>query len=210
MTRRIAIASLVLLAGCRTFREAYDPTAFEDWPIDPAKKLDGCVAVVTSPEQDAALWRGRSTDAGRLAPGLEFPLGTIVREAAVRVFGDLFRGGAVRSSGADEVERCRVVLSPRAPEFSWQQRGGGRPEYEVALWVDARLGTGDAVLGRRYASGRFLAAAVPGEVGPSTLGPSVHVTLQALMLKVAADLKAELERREPGSAAAPPGPAPGG
>lgn len=194
--RGIAIASLALLAGCSTVHGVYDPRRFADWPIDPAKKLDGCVTILTTPQEDAFVWRGKPTGFVSSAYTLEVPLGMITREAAVRVLGDLFRGGAVKVSGGGAPSACRVVVAPRPTRFAWTAYMFSRPAFELSVQVDATSAAGATVLSKLYESGRWRAGA-PGEQDAPSVTASAHVVLQQVMLRAAADLKAELERARP-------------
>lgn len=192
MTRSIALGWLVALAGCvPSVIGTYDPRHFEDWPIDPAKKLDGCAIMATTADQDAFTWRGSAA-----SRRVSVPVGVIAREAAVRVIGDLFRGGMARPSGADGSSRCRVVITPRVTGFEWREHFFGSPDLRLHLTIEARSASGATIVEKQYDSGTFRPGYVAGQDVPAVVS-AAHVAMQSLMLKAAADLKTALEGGAP-------------
>lgn len=201
MTRRsMALAALALLSGCFTVKAAYDRAHFREIPFDPAKRIDGCVTIETTPEQDAYAWRGGPTGFTGSAGKLEVPLGMIAREAAVHVLGGLFRGGAARAAEGAEPRACPVVVSPRPTHFAWTAHFLRGATFGVTVHVDARSSTGAVLLSRQYDSGRYrVGAPIALDADPKAVSAGAHEVMQILMLRAAADLRAELARAVPPS-----------
>lgn len=204
MARWFAIGWLVMLPACSpVVKGTYDPGRFADWPIDPAKKLDGCVTLSTTAEEDAFVWRGGPK--GRVAKTvtLEVPLGLITREAAARVFGDLFRGGLAKDAGS-AAAGCRVVVTPRPTQFAWVDHVFSPPQLEVSVRIEARTASGETLVSKEY-SARWRAGVAYRKIPAEDVVPAAHPAVQSLMLQAAGDVKAALERATPGAPAAPGG-----
>lgn len=195
--------ALVAAAAC-TVVGKYEPERFADWRIAADMKLAGCAAVRTAPEDDALVYRGRPSGVVGSAVTLEVPLGKITREAARRVFGDLFLGGAVAAPVSPGEAPCAVAITPRATRFEWSYPGLGTPLLEVSVAVLARDASGRVLVERSYDSGPVRGEATG---GARAVVAATHVALQALMLRAAEDLRAQLV---PATApASPRGAAPG-
>jgi hypothetical protein len=195
MTRTaMALGALVLLAGC-THVGRYEPEHFATWRIAQDKKLEGRALVLTTAKDDAYVWSGRPTGVVGSAMTLTLPLGVLAREAAKRVFGDLFLGGADASSDATHLEGYRAVVSPRITEFRhsypWSsiftQSGELALSVHVAL-LDAR---GAVAFEKTYESG-FEVAGRPGVAAGEAISQAAHVAAQALMLRAATDVREQL------------------
>jgi hypothetical protein len=212
MTRTVtAVGALALLASC-THVGRFEPKHFASWQIAENKKLDGRALVLTTVQDDAYVWSGRPTGAVGAATTLTLPLGVLVREAAKRVFGDLFLGGADASNDTAHLDGYRAVVSPRITAFSYRygwsaifmtESGEFALSMRVAL-LDAR---GGVTFERTYASGR-LEVAGRSQVAPAeAISQAAHVAAQALMLQAAADIATHLATqaasasRLPGAAA---------
>jgi hypothetical protein len=201
----LAGAALLLLAGCVTMGR-YDPEYFAAWPISPEMKLEGRALIRTAPEEDAFVYSGRPVTFTGSAITLRLPLGVATREAAVRVFGDLFRGGAAASSDGGETAGYRVVISPRVTGFRHACRWSlfAPRVFTVSVAVAVQDGEGHDVLARTYDSGEVAVDNVAVRKREAeAVSRTVQMALQALMLRAAADVKAALEGA-PAPAAAPP------
>lgn len=194
-----AMGALALLASC-THVGTYHPKHFAPWQIAPEKKLEGRALVLTTAGDDVYVWSGRPTSIFGSGITLRLPLGVVTREAARRVFGDLFIGGVEASNDASRREGYRAVVSPRVTAFEHEY--GWFTGYFVLSIHVALLDAGGAVsFEKTYRSGRLEVAARPPEVEtPEAISQGVHVAAQAIMLQAAGDVREHL--------AAPAAPAP--
>ncbi len=184
-------AGLALLAGC-TLVGAYDPSYFAPWRIDPVKKIEGRALVLTAAEDDAFVYSERPTTFIGSAFTLRLPLGVLAREAALRVFGDLFRGGAAASNDPSNAAGHRAVISPHVTRFThtyYWTRAIVSMSVSVRL-LDAR----DVVLFEKsYDAGPVEVETMDGPPAAERFTRTTQVTLQGLMLRAAADVKAQLD-----------------
>ena len=196
MTRiAIAAGALAALTGCGalTYGGRYDRDAFAGWRIAQDRKVDGRALILTTAGDDAFVYSARPTGTLGSATRLELPLGVITREAALRVFGELFTGGATASSDASRAEGCRGVISPRPIAFD-HRYGWTTARFHVAVHVALLDERGQPLLEKLYDSGWLEA---PRRHGERSAGRAIereaHVAIQRLMLAAAADVKARLE-----------------
>lgn len=196
MTRALALCSVAVLTGCFTLKGVYDPGKFPEIPFDPAKRIDGCAIVRTTPEQDAYAWRGGPTGIAGSAGKLEVPLGLIAREGAARAFGGLFRGGAAGAPDGADARACRAVVTPRPTDFAFTVHLRSF-EFKMSVWVEARSGAGDVLLSKQYDSGPHRIDASGLDTSATVVAAGAHPVMQALMLRAAADLRGELLRAAP-------------
>ena len=142
------------------------------------------------------------------ATRLELPLGEVTREAAVRVFGELFAGGAEPSNDASRLEGYRAVIAPRLGSFDHDYRGfdyrGFTARFDVSVRVALLDAGGKVLFEKTYDSGRIEAPTRERESGGTAVDRAAYVAIQRLMLQAAADVKAHLEDppRGPGDRAA--------
>ncbi len=211
MTRTvIAVGALALLASC-THVGTFEPKHFASWQIAENKKLDGRALVLTTVQDDAYVWSGRPTGVVGSATTLTLPLGVLGREAAKRVFGDLFLGGADASNDAAHLDGYRAVVFPRITAFSYKYgwssiftQGG---EFALSMHVALLDARGGVAFERTYASGRLEVASRPQVAPAEAISQAAHVAAQALMLQAAADIASHLATqaasapRLPGAAA---------
>lgn len=152
--RLVLLAAPLLLAGCSTVG-AYQPAFFDQGaPPAEAPALDGQVLVVTSPAGDGFVFEGPGTTGS--GPDsvhvLQLPLGVIAREAALKAFGEAFRGGAVPGSERPPGAPFTAVVAPKVTDFSWAWLQGQAESLQVHLEVSVALldDAGHASWERRY------------------------------------------------------------
>jgi len=200
-------AACTVLMGCGalTHTGAYDPSAFAPWRIAQEWKLEGRALILTAANDDAFVYSGRPRGFVGSATTLRLPLGVIVREAAVRVFGDLFLGGAKVSNDASRLEGCRAVITPRFVAFS-HQYGWSTNRFELSVRVALLDAGGQVAFEKSYDSGQLEVPAGVYRASPARpIDRAAHVAIQQLMLQAAADVRTHLEGRSP-----PPGDEPHG
>ena len=150
----VAFAAAVLLAGCATVG-SYDPAYFDQGgPVD-AAALDGQVLVVTGAAEDGLVFKGLPTTVYASGYVLELPLGVIVREAALRAFGEAFRGGAVHGSESPSVAHFKAVVAPHVIGLTWEfipDLGLGSAQVRLEVSVSLIDGAGQVAWERRYLS----------------------------------------------------------
>lgn len=191
----MAMCALALLASC-THAGQFAPTNFAPWRIARDERLEGRALVLTTEKDDAYVWSGRPTGLVGSAMTLTLPLGVIAREAAKRVFGDLFLGGADVSNDAPRLEAYRAVVSPRITAFSYRYRWpsifDNSAEFALSLHVALLDARGAVAFEQTYESDRV---EVPGRYGvlpAEAITQAAHVAAQALMLQAAADIRERL------------------
>jgi hypothetical protein len=211
MGKTIGAAGVIALmtTGCTfTYAEKYDPKAFASWRIAQDQKVEGRVLILTTAEDDAFIYSGapKGTWVGS-ATTLTLPLGVITREAAARVLGGLFVGGAVTSNDGSQLAGYGIVVTPRLADFGYEIGLFSRSHLEASVRVTVRDAEGKAAFEKIYASGRF-EVTDPSDFKQRVIAHAAHVVIQTLMLRAAADVKAHLEGRPLPSdgAARPPSP----
>ncbi len=216
MTRAaLAAGAMALLASC-THVGTFDPKHFQPWQIAEDKKLEGRALVLTAAEADGYVYSGRPASFVGSANTLTLPLGLLVREAAKRVFGELFLGGADASNDASHLEGYRAVVSPRLVGFTYQYGWSAlySPSGQFALSIRVALlnASGAVVFEKIYESGLLEATGSAQVDAPEAISRGAHVAAQTLMLQAAADLRERLAPQaappalpSPGAAADPAG-----
>lgn len=200
MTRTaMAVGALALLASC-THVGRYEPKHFASWRIAQDKKLEGRALVLTTAKDDAYVWSGRPTGWVGSATTLTLPFGVLAREAAKRVFGDLFLGGADASNDAAHLEGYRAVVSPRITAFRYKYRAWSilNQSGEFALSVHVALldARGAVAFEKTYESERLEVAGRPHVAPAEGVSQAAHVAAQALMLQAARDVREQLAKQD--------------
>jgi hypothetical protein len=193
-----ALAAVLLFSGCAqmaTYNAAYVGT-----PATPAAdKLPGKALVYTDKAADDTPFVGAPTSFTGGGTKLTIPLGVIAREIAATVFGDLLRDGAVQANTLAGAAGFRVVVQPRVSSFSYeynQLKNLGfaiTPTVVLTLEVRTLDANGQPLQQRRYDSGTvempaYFLSGAPGE----EIGKAAHKAIYDLMLRAAADVRADL------------------
>lgn len=194
----------VWLSGCAqlaTYNAAYitRPATAE------ADKLAGKALVYTVKADDDTVWSGKPTSFTGSGTTLTIPLGVIAREIAAVVFGDAFRGGAVKANALDGAVAYRVIVQPRVTAYSYeynQLKNAGfaiTPTAVLTLEVSLLDAGGKLLSQKRYDSGTveapvYLVSGSPGE----EIGKATHKALFDLMTRAVDDLRAQLRLRGDG------------
>jgi hypothetical protein len=183
-------AALAICAACTTTGR-YDPKYFAPLPIAPDKVLAGRALIQMTAEDEAFVFSGHPTTVVGSAGTLVLPLGQMTREAALNVFGALFRGGAEAATAVPPArEGYAVIVSPRVERFSYAV-GIGEVRPALAISVAVLDPEGRALLDRRTYESAGSAAATS-ERPVESLSRAMHLVVQALMLRAAADVRARL------------------
>jgi hypothetical protein len=197
----VALTVVTLLTGC-TYTTQFNRSHFAGPPVPEDERVDGRVLVITSPADDSYVYTGHPSSLTGGGTNLTLPLGEITREAAVTAFGDLFRGGAERSSRIDGLESYRAVVAPRALSFDYEYNAlrnlgfAVTPEANVSVSVTLLDERGTSIWQRTYDSGKrsggtYLVSASPGD----RIAKAAHEAVFELMRRAAADVKAVLASR---------------
>lgn len=118
----LTLALLVLMSGCAQM-STYNPAYITPPATPDAAKAAGKALVYTLKADDDTVWSGKPTSFTGGATTLSIPIGGIAREIAVTVFGDSFRGGAVKTNDLASAAGYRVVVQPRVSAFSYEYNG---------------------------------------------------------------------------------------
>ena len=187
------LAASLLLTGCVT-AGSYQP-AFFDLPADGAlaagPAVDGRVLVVTSPAQDGLVFKDHPTTFTGSLYTLQLPLGVIVREAALKAFGEAFAGGAEHGGERPAGASFTAVVTPAVTRFDWEVHftslmGGAHPTVNLELSVSLLDGDGQVSWERRY----LVSEQDPGGLSSTTdlLGWLTHQAALEAMRQAARDV----------------------
>jgi hypothetical protein len=203
---RLALGAAVLAdAGC-SYEIAYDPDYVPG--ERPPYVADGKILLVMPPEQQQFVYTHEPDSFTGNYTTLTVPMGAIVRDIAQQVFASCFGQGvafaaervpngdyviALEGDMEEFVYRYTKVIE-RGFEDSADEAGEAdtwiTPEVDIAFNVRAFDRQGERIFDKTYASG-----VIAGESYRVTRHPeerineTLHATLHALMLQVAADLK---------------------
>ena len=153
----LAVAAC-LLAGCAmtsTYNQSYLAAARRPAAV----QVDGKALVVTTPEDDAYMYKGNPTSLTGSATTLEMPLGSIVKESAVAAFADTFKGGADAGTGIKDGQRYVVVVAPKLTSFTYEYNQLKNVGFAItptaSIVVDVRVldAKGATQWQRNYSSG---------------------------------------------------------
>lgn len=198
-------AALSVCAACTTTGR-YDPKFFAPLPIAPDKRLDGRALVLMTPEDDTYVFSGRPTSVVGSAGTLVVPLGQITREAALNVFGALFRGGAEAATTRPDPGTYRVIVSPHVERFSYSY---GFTEFRPVAAVSVSVLDPDGRrLDRRTYESAHARVSVPSPLKDpgGFVGQATQAVVQSLMIQAAADVRRTLLAEPEVRPVAPPAP----
>jgi hypothetical protein len=183
-------ATLAMFMGCTTTGR-YDPTYFAPLPIASDKVLAGRALIQMTAEDEAFVFSGHPTTVVGSAGTLVLPLGQMTREAALNVFGALFRGGAEAATAVPPArEGYAMIVSPRVERFSYAY---GMGEFRPALAISVAVLDSDGrtlLDGRTYESAA--SAAVTREQPVESISRTMQLVVQSLMLRAAAVARTRL------------------
>ncbi len=198
------------MGGC-SFTTAYNPGYISDPPRAESDKLPGKALVFTEKADDAYVFTGKPTSFTGGGTTLTSPLGLITSQMAVRVFGDVFKGGAEAQNVRDAQSAYAVVVQPKITRFTYeynQLKNVGfaiTPTVLLTLRVRFYGRDGGDPAEKLYDSGTvegesYMASGQPGE----TINKTLHRALNGLYRRAADDLIAMMKS---GAIAAPVNPA---
>ncbi|MBK9516168.1 MAG: hypothetical protein IPO09_02220 [Anaeromyxobacter sp.] len=209
MLRRtlVPVSLALLLAGCATIG-TYQPAYFDQDGTAEAPAMDEPILVVTGAAEDGLVFKGGPTTSTGSGHILELPLGVIVREAALRAFGEVSRGGARHGSQRPEGPLLQVVVTPRVITFDWAWQaevfGAGSPQVRLEVSVSRLDGAGQVAWERRY---QFIEEQ---SLGFSAVGDLLswltHQAAQKAMRRAARDLSSAPATTAPATTQVPPSP----
>lgn len=193
-----------LLGGCAQMA-TYNPAYITPPATPDAAKVAGKALVYTLKSDDDTAWSGKPTSLTGGATTLSIPLGLIAREIAATVFGDSFRGGAVKANDLSSAAGYRVIVQPKVSAFSYEYNGlksaGFAITPTVILTLDLALldASGKTVSRRSYDSGTvetpaYFISGAPGE----EIGKAAHKALFDLMVRAAQEVREVLRQRGDG------------
>lgn len=199
MSRAALVAAAALSLSACTYTTRFNPALFDSPPPPETERVDGRVLVMTAAQDDAWIHSGHPSSFTGSGTTLQIPLGEITREAAVKAFGDLFRGGVDRSNHVVGLESYRVVVAPRTVKFDFKYnalRNVGfaiTPQAGVQVEVSLLDARGAPAWQRTYDSGledgrTYFLAGDPGD----RVAEATHRALLRVMRQAAADVKGVL------------------
>jgi len=202
----MAGGAAALLTGCAALihHGKYDPKAFAPWRIAQDKKIEGRALILSTARDDGLAYSGHPPGMAGVATSQVLPFGVIIREAAKRVLGDLFLGGADTSNDASHLEGYRAVVVPRFSDFVYRVRIFGTSQLDLSVHVALLDARGQAVFEQNYDSGW---EDVPPQerADPTLIDRAAHVAAQRVMLQAAADVRDWLLAHSPLSGEPPRG-----
>jgi len=202
---RVAVLCTVLgaasvLAACAYeigYRPEYVPTEVPNYIAQ------GKLLIVMAPEQREFVYEGKPSSATGDFTTLVVPIGSIVQDIATQVFGECFAYGVEFVDSTAGRDDYVLALEGNMQEFVYSytkviDEGFDEqpadvwitPEVDIAFAVKGYNRAGDTVLDKIYDSGvqsgeSYLVTSKPAE----RINRTLHATLHALMLQVAADVR---------------------
>lgn len=183
-----------LLAGCAmtsTYNQSYLAAARRPASV----QVDGKALVVTTPEDDAYMYKGNPTSFTGSATTLAMPLGSIVKESAVAAFADTFKGGAEAAASTKDAQRYVVVVSPKLTSFTYEYNQLKNVGFAItptaSIVVDVRVldAKGATQWQRSYSSGPVEGPAYMLNTSPQEeISKVTHKGLYDLFATAAADI----------------------
>ena len=196
-----AVLGAVSMLGACAYEIGYRP---EYVPTEaPSFIAQGKLLIVMAPQQREFVYEGKPSSATGYFTTLTVPIGSIVQDIATQVFGACFAYGvefvdstagrddyvlALEGDMQDFVYSYTKVIDQgfdEQPADVWIT-----PEVDIAFAVKGYNRAGDTVLDKIYDSGvqageSYLVTSKPAE----RINRTLHATLHALMLQVAADVR---------------------
>jgi hypothetical protein len=198
-TRIVAVVFAGLVAtGCAgpRYQGAFDSKAFATLKIAEDRRIDGRALIVTSAADDGYVFSGPPTSITGRATLLSAPLGVIAREAAVGVFGNLFRGGAETRRGEAEAFPGTVMLSPRVTGFAYTYGFlGSQHQVQVQVHLACRGPDGRLIYDKDLDSGEVTVwspTSADQKGGAKRVVDGAHAVVQALLVKAAGEFRDDL------------------
>ena len=187
----ISVLAIVLFAGC-SHVGSYSPGFVFFEPTHKADKFDGKCLVVTDKRDDAYVFSGSPTSFTGGATTLTLPLGQIVRETSLAVFGDIFIDGAEASNSHMTAQYHRAVIRSKLNSYAYeynQLKNAGfaiTPGVLISMDVELLNNHGATLFRRQYVTPdyfegeTYFASGDPGEkVSRATNLALVHLLRQA-------------------------------
>jgi len=195
---RFLPAVLVFASGC-THVGRFDARHFAPAPIAPEMIVASQAFILTTLEEDEQVHSVRPETFVGSAITLKLPTGRIAREAALRVFGEVFEKGATVVRELPEEAGSGVVITPRVTRVRWWFKDfGSTLILNVTLAAHARCVRGDVLLDGTYDSGRVEVQRARDEPAGESMTRAAHQVVQALMLQAGYHLRAQLLMARPG------------
>jgi hypothetical protein len=203
---RIALAALTVVSGGCAYEIGYDPAYV---PAErPQYVADAKILLVMPPEQQEFEYTSKPDSVTGNFTTLTVPMGAIVRDIAGDVFASCFGQGvdfaperapngdyaiALEGNLQEFVYRYTKVIEQgfdEGAEESGEVDAWITPEVDIAFDVRAFDRQGNRILAKTYASGVIAGESYRVTGQPEErINATLHATLHALMLQVAADLK---------------------
>jgi hypothetical protein len=199
-TLGVLTGAALLLGACAYeigYRPEYVPSA------TPSYIAQGKLLVVMPREQREFVYQGKPSSTTGDFTTLTVPIGVIVQDIATQVFGQCFAYGVEFTDSTAGRDDYVLALEGDMQEFVYSytkvidQGFTGQPadvwiipEVDIAFAVKARNRVGNVVLDKTYDSGvqageSYMVTSKPAE----RINRTLHATLHALMLQVAADVR---------------------
>lgn len=199
--RRFWLSAFCLVVSGCAFVTTYNPAYIPNEHQHLRGQVPGKVLIYTERADDLSLFRGNPTSFTGSASTLTIPLGTITKEVAVTVFGDMFKDGFDISNSLDpeKLSRYSLVIQPRTTRFSYEYNQAKNIGFAitptVTLSLDVKLldREGKPYWEKTYESGireapAYMISGSPGE----EISKLAHATIYALMVQAATDVRSNI------------------
>jgi hypothetical protein len=196
-----ALLGVASLLGACAYEIGYRPEYVP--PAAPNYIAQGKLLIVMAPEQREFVYEGKPSSATGDFTTLTVPIGSIVQDIATQVFGECFAYGVEFVDSTTGRDDYVLALQGDMQEFLYSytkviDEGFNdqpanvwiTPEVDIAFAVKGYTRAGDIVLDKIYDSGvqageSYMVTSRPAE----RINRTLHATLHALMLQVAADVR---------------------
>jgi hypothetical protein len=192
--RLAAVLGTLSCVGC-TASMAYRADDVPDHPIVDSERVTGRVLIYTTQTDDDHLITARASSLTGAELKLTTPVGTMVREIALKVFSKAASDGADASHDFSNARRYTIVLRPQIENFEYgfpHPRKLGiqlTPQVRITMRVTLQDGEAMGMLEKDYDSGVVTGnnQVISGKLVEQT-NKLTHRAIYDLMLRAAADV----------------------
>jgi hypothetical protein len=192
-SRIVAVIAAVLISGCAV-STTYRAEDVPDEPVTSADRVAGRVLIYTTQTDDDRVITAGATSATAAGLRLTTPVGTMVREIALKVFSEVASKGAEAGQDFTNEGRYSIVLRPQIENFEY---GFPRPKLGIEITPQVRIvlrvtlldSSGGVMLEKDYDSGTVTGSAhvVSGKLVERT-NKLAHQVMYDLMRHAATDV----------------------
>ncbi|MBV9913511.1 MAG: hypothetical protein JOZ93_13095 [Sinobacteraceae bacterium] len=198
LIRIVAVVTVLFISGCFisgcAVSTAYRPADVPEEPVASSDRVAGRVLIYTTQTDDDRVITAGATSITAAGLRLTTPVGTMVREIALKVFSEVATKGAEAGQDFTNDGRYAIVLRPQIENFDY---GFPRPRLGIEIIPQVRMvlrvtlldSTGGVMLEKDYDSGTVSGSphVVSGKLVERT-NKLAHQVMYELMRRAATDV----------------------